>query len=305
MAPSGFTLVELLVVIAIIGILIALLLPAVQAAREAARRAQCSNNLKQIGIALHNYHLSHQSFPPGSTFETAGDRGSILIRLLPYIEQQNVYDAFDFTQVTDGQKFPDGRRIDSTVIATYLCPSDTHGGSFQGRGLHNYAASKGSTKHINNTACSCPQYENWNSFALGEHNTPKQMPTGPFTRWGRTTSISDCRDGLSNTIYFGEMRPRCSGHASQGWAHSNGGHGGGAGTLVPINTAGCSTDPNEPNGCLRTCNWNIEHAFRSLHPGGAGFLLGDGSVHFFSESIDHWTYQYLGAMADGQVAVLP
>ncbi len=301
-ATAAFTLVELLVVIAIIGILIALLLPAVQSAREAARRVQCSNNMKQLGLALHNYHFQHQSFPPGSTFQ-AGNKGSILIRLLPYIEQQAVYDAYDFKQPTDDQTFADGTLIASTVIATYLCPSDNHNQSHNGRGLHNYAASKGSTKHINSDACSCPQFENWNSFALGDYNTPARMPTGPFTRHGQTTTMAQCRDGLSNTIYFGEMRPLCSVHASRGWAFSNGGHGGGAGTIVPINTDSCSTNPAD--GCQSYCNWNTEHAFKSLHPGGAMFLLGDGSVHFLSESIDHQTYQYLGAMADGQVAAVP
>ena len=128
----AFTLVELLVVIAIIGILVALLLPAVQAAREAARRMQCSNNMKQIGLALHNYHDIYKAFP--STYCGVSDpvnggwsyntfRGSEKVRLLPFIEQQSVYDAINFGYNTDDQRFPNNTLIRETVVAGFRCPS--------------------------------------------------------------------------------------------------------------------------------------------------------------------------------------
>jgi len=125
----GFTLVELLVVIAIIGILIALLLPAVQAAREAARRTQCNNNLKQLGIALHNYHDSHGTFPPahletGTTGPTFRHHFGWLAYLLPYIEQENVYRLIDFRLKYSA---PENRQDASVGIKTFICPSDPVG----------------------------------------------------------------------------------------------------------------------------------------------------------------------------------
>ena len=134
---TGFTLVELLVVIAIIGILVALLLPAIQAARAAARRTQCQNNLKQIGIALHNYHAANKEFPAGMQFdvsprnpldrspsaeESTKFRPNWIIKILPYMEEQAIYDAFDFNQFISHQN---NRAVRGTRIPTLLCPEDS------------------------------------------------------------------------------------------------------------------------------------------------------------------------------------
>src|SRR5262245_17177289 len=147
---AAFTLVELLVVIAIIGILIALLLPAVQAAREAARRAQCANNLRQFGVALHNYHDVYQRFPIAGIFQelTAGapnwgewqTRGSHNARLLPYMEQRPTYDLIDFrmNNMEDQTYDQQGRQILFNRIPSFECPSDNHGGytDWQHAGCH-------------------------------------------------------------------------------------------------------------------------------------------------------------------------
>ena len=306
----GFTLVELLVVITIIGILIALLLPAVQAAREAARRMQCTNNLKQIGLAVLNYESNLKTLPPGAIFASYTVRkGSILVHLLPYIEQQGIYDAFDFSAgVIDGQTFAGTtKEIGATPIAGYLCPSDDKPVTFTPAfntsttpvktvALHNYAASRGANTVLDNPSNTCSN--NWNSYIInGPWETDWGRFSGPFTRRCVCVTIPEIRDGLSNTIFFGEVRPMCSWHNQNGWATTNNGNGY-ASTVVPINSYTCDTTGTD--NCRRYDNWSTAEGFKSAHPGGANFLLGDGSVHYLAESIDHWTYQYLGAKDDGK-----
>lgn len=308
----GFTLVELLVVITIIGMLIALLLPAVQAAREAARKAQCSNNLKQIGLGLHNYELQNRSFPPGAVFYGGNnDRGSILIRLLPYVEQQQLYDFYDMRLSTDGQQSPttmsDGNRsLLAVTVPAYICPSDINpklGAVPNQVQPANYHPSMGPTWTITDSpTCSCPEYALWQSY--GRSGTNDDAPAGPFTRrgWNFVCTVTRVEDGLSNTIFVGEVRGQCSNHVRVGWAHSNKW---GTFTQIPINYDSCDLTNTNPNVCRRPCTWNTEVGFKSLHPGGAHFVLGDGAVRFLSQSIDHWLYQRLGDRADGQGINVP
>ena len=154
----AFTLVELLVVIAIIGILVGLLLPAVQAAREAVRRMSCANNLKQLGLAIHNFESANERLPPGAIWSSSGNKkGSILIYLLPYLEQDNLYRQFDLTKSnTDEQLLPNSTQmIGATSVPVFICPSDYHPPNLYGFAMHNYAASRGPTALYENTACYC------------------------------------------------------------------------------------------------------------------------------------------------------
>jgi prepilin-type N-terminal cleavage/methylation domain-containing protein/prepilin-type processing-associated H-X9-DG protein len=294
---SAFTLVELLVVITIIGILVALLLPAIQAAREAARRSTCANNLKQIGLALQNFESARKAFPPGAYWNPnpkAPWKGSILIRLLPYLEENSIYKAFNLKgSPVENSVFPGSSvRVGSSVVPLFLCPSDDSGTHLGNHAFSNYAASRGPTSLATNPACLCSIP--WETMSLAPVDAPSFA--GPFTRMGIASTIAQITDGLSKTIFFGEVRPRCSQHIQNGWASSNDGNGY-CSTLIPINYDSC--DDNAPDPCHRTYNWNTEVGFRSAHSGGVNFLFGDGTIHFVEETIDHQTYQYLGGKNDG------
>lgn len=321
---TGFTLIELLVVIAIIAILIALLLPAVQQAREAARRSQCKNNLKQIGLALQNYHDSALTFPPGSYWNlpTMGNcpqannghqAGSILIRLLPQLDQSPLYKKYDFkvcdTDIAGVNGVPTTVAADqlrNAVIPAYLCPSDTFGPKNGLRGVHCYAACVGATNTAGATGnpnfqCANAPYQIHTRPNSGSNNV-----SGMFTRAFRTAAIRDCKDGTSTTIFFGEVRPQCSAHQSNGWANSNNGQGLTA-TIYPINYDSCNRanpPPNPASACGSFANWVTELGYKSEHSGGATFLMGDGAVRFINQTINMTLYANLGAKDDKNAVTL-
>ena len=320
-AFSAFTLVELLVVIAIIGVLVGLLLPAVQSAREAARRMQCTNNLKQVGLALHTYHDSLRRIPPGGIWWTnaltdpnfQNNRGSMLLHLTQFIEQGNTYRLFDFNRPPEYQLVPGSptEYIAGQVISVYRCPSDNsptynaevRDGVAAGKlALFSYAGSKGPTSTGDNAAGRCPERAAWDTYNF---STNDQTPAGPFTRLGRiyTAKLAEVTDGLSNTLFIGEVRGNCSLPATRGWVHGSNLNGM-ISTIYPINYDSCSKDLSR-GPCRWWDNWSTNFGFKSLHTGGANFALGDGSVHFVSQTIDHWTYQYLGGKAEGKVASIP
>ncbi len=315
---SAFTLVELLVVIAIIGILVALLLPAVQSARESARRSSCTNNSRQIVLATLNYETTNGSLPPGSIFSSdeydpkfpldrIRFRAGVLAWILPYAEDSSLHDLINFDEETDNQRLDDGTYLSSYLVQMYICPSDPSERVVEQNGrpraMTSYASSNGSGRRGDNPNCSC-QTENvvWNAYALGPipYLADPSDFSGPFTRYAVETRLQEITDGLSKTIFFGEVRSDCSSHVRHGWLNSNNANGL-ASTVIPINYDSCHDAGTQPSSCNEVCTWNTALGFKSNHPGGANFAFGDGSVHFLSETIDHWTFQYLGDKADGEV----
>lgn len=332
---TGFTLVELLVVIAIIGVLVSLLLPAVQSAREAARRMQCLNHLKQYGVALLNYHETHGQFPAGGktawSFDESNsllstwldDHGSWVCRILPYIEEQAIADSLpDLEDPTINDP------INAVWIAQTLnggppplikigrCPSD---GFEPGEPFFNYSGNIGPTVHVSSCGGRGLVFDQ-DLSALGitvpfidAGACPGDRSlcplTGMFSRLGyHEVSIKTVTDGTSNTLFVGETLVDHSGHSLDiarirgYWAGFDNGaaH---AGTIPSINWP---IDPEQPN-CHQGAgpqfyrhNYHVTMGFESNHPGGANFVLVDGSVQFVSESIDFNLYQLLGTRDDGQ-----
>jgi prepilin-type N-terminal cleavage/methylation domain-containing protein/prepilin-type processing-associated H-X9-DG protein len=320
----GFTLVELLVVITIIGILIALLLPAVQTAREAARKMQCGSNLKQIGLALAAYESASGGYPMGVYWSSCplgaangrpdgscGGRNGWTIAILPYIEQQGVYDSLDLIpaaghSLTNSQNDP----VYKTVISAYLCPSDNAPPAVgSGRSRSNYAG--------------CFSPDGWlvdkdASPTRFAYDSPSNNPatTKALFNWNISHTVSEVIDGASNTIAVSEV---LAGDRSPGnmdvrgcwwneWGYSY---------------TNCRT-PNSPlpdaiwsvvadapyNFCVSTpdnpCDgsattWSAEnYAARSRHAGGVNACLVDGSVQFFPDQIDLAVWHALGSIDGGE-----
>jgi prepilin-type N-terminal cleavage/methylation domain-containing protein len=317
---SGFTLVELLVVIAIIGILVGLLLPAVQAAREAARRMQCSNNLKQIGLAIHNYESATKRIPSGCATGVTLliNNTSPHVALLPYLEQNALYALYNF-----------GLRVDYTTqplavrptVPAFVCPSAQPRVGFSHSGQTDYAQSLGS-----NASCI--------------------VRSGPFFR-NSSTKFGDVSDGLSNTALFSEIRkgPLASDTAQSmasfaatsldvfatatnvsSWPVADKAAYNATVCNVPTaqawQTRGLTyyngftnstfyTHTLGPNSRFRDCAgvvteggipvWHGHLAARSFHTGGVNLVRGDGSVSFISDSVDLVGYNALGTMSGGEV----
>jgi prepilin-type N-terminal cleavage/methylation domain-containing protein/prepilin-type processing-associated H-X9-DG protein len=324
----GFTLIELLVVIAIIGILMALLLPAVQKVREAANRAKCANNLKQIALAAHNYHGDYQAFPPGVyqlLFASAPKyRGvTVFVDLLPYLEQDNLARDWDRTDPLNNTAGGASAKT-ATVLPVLLCPSDlipqnpVDSGSDRWYGLTSYGGNGGLRSYD-------PQYATNDGifFVIGPGS--QTAPNGSPIR------IADVTDGLANTILFGERSHVDPNHDSwaanlkgpngetltpmgqAGWWASSGGrlaagdvtlsayapisyrvpapYGQGDQMMPPVTDYNSYLYYNDRRLC----------AFGSGHPGGANFALADGSVRFIQESLPEVTLQQLCVRNDGSV----
>ena len=314
---KGFTLIELLVVIAIIAILVALLLPAVQQAREAARRSSCKNNLKQLGLAVHNYHGVHNQFPPGAinlgtapNLESGRDiswGATWVLLTLPYIEQSAMYDLYDFnTLARNGNATSGNNQVTRRKITSMLCPSQPLNHSlltqdFTGFEKGHYAANMGA------------------GFLLEQDHFNSSTYKGPFSVVGMYgAKFRDITDGTSNCIIFSEIITGIgSGDDKGAWGWATGptfcGRRGNGGTsiLTPNTkqTTDCSpyASNNSTDGVFGRRNnpdcgvANGGVAARSYHTGGVQAALGDGTVRFISENIDSTIWTNLLSIQDGNV----
>jgi prepilin-type N-terminal cleavage/methylation domain-containing protein/prepilin-type processing-associated H-X9-DG protein len=325
----GFTLIELLVVIAIIAVLIALLLPAVQSAREAARRAQCTNNLKQIGLAVHNYHDQVGTFPPG--FKGV-DWGTWLVWILPYIEQQPAFNAWNsvgddrIDQGIQQGMFRYGGVANTTVTerrySTYYCPSDPNNQNLAGAGFGWPVTAQNYVVNFGNTITVQPQLYQFNGVNypfLGAPFTDMGAPDTDITGWQlgsahSTVNLSRLTDGTSNTLLTGEILVG-KGFDLRGWSW----WGYGAvftGWLSPNSTSPdvlwgswyCSTPPANPcTGATGSSTGGtytglgMTSALRSKHPGGVNAGMADGSVRFIKNSVNLNTWRGLSSAAGNEV----
>jgi prepilin-type processing-associated H-X9-DG protein/prepilin-type N-terminal cleavage/methylation domain-containing protein len=289
--PGAFTLIELLVVIAIISVLIALLLPAVQAAREAARRAQCCNNLMQLGIALQGYESAHEMLPPGVVNPTGpildqpkGYHFGWLVQILPYCELRNIHNHFNYNV---GLYDTPNITTRANLVRGFLCPSDpgpNRGPT--GAAQTNYA---------------------------GSHNdieTPINAKNNGVLFLNSTIRLEDITDGSSQTLYVGE---KLNDGTGEGWASGTRASLRNMGarvnatntrTTAPASVDGDDADSaGQAQGAAATASDTLTFvgSFSSRHPGGANFAFGDGSVRFIKTTISPGIAHRLANRADGEI----
>lgn len=328
-SKRGFTLVELLVVIAIIGILVGLLLPAVQAAREAARRMQCSNNLKQTALSMHNYHDTYKTFPQGAVvkFGSGSLNSNFYVNAfastLPFIEQGSLQNLYDFNQPWERQV----PAVASTVISTYYCPSnagdETTTDTAVGAVLASFGATVGDTFGVTTYRLSKGSHGEWSNNPNGYGRNQGMFDLGSKIGFRNIT------DGTSNTLCIGEgssgaRHDLCAGVncstptetvSSIGWIvpqpiadaaglTRNSIY---AGTVEAMNK-NPTTSTNLAEGTFNSAaagGGDTVGNFSSYHPGGGNFALADGSVRFIGETIDMVTYRAVSTVSGGEAVSLP
>jgi prepilin-type N-terminal cleavage/methylation domain-containing protein len=293
---NGFTLIEVLVVIGVVGVLLALLLPAIQQARETARRGQCANNIRQLGLALHNYHDAHEVFPPGAILS---NELSWHVFVLPMLDQGTLYSQFNFDQgqyfaaAVNNKNNPHGL----TKVPQYLCPSGTHE-----RSLTSADAVDGQKTYTTHYyGIMGPRGDNPTG------GTYELAPGyGPFSVHGilgyeSSKGFTDITDGASATFVVGEISWNDA-NGYRTWVRGVNGNpmSGAKNVLHPINTVfygGTYRDDGNASG------FN-DISLGSEHPGGTHVLMGDGAVRFVSETVDMVLYKNTASIDGGEAETL-
>ncbi|QDT65231.1 DUF1559 family PulG-like putative transporter [Calycomorphotria hydatis] len=313
----GFTIVELLVVIAVISVLIALLLPAVQQAREAARRTECKNHLKQLGLAMHNYVDAHRRLPPGMIYRfgapaiTSGalqKRTPFLIFLFPFIEQAAAYELYDHDLSWHSSTFgpqPAGNGVRLVELSTWQCPSDKYSTMFWSGQPHSIRANYGL---------------NWGQGTWGDRDGDGVNERSEFTIDNGTgisppfgncfgARFADFTDGTSNTLLMMEMvKPSIESSDFRTWIWNDEPESYPLYTRVTPNSTTpdiehntCVSAPEANLPCQISSVLNVSVASRSMHVGGVQVVMGDGAVHFISDNIDLANWRSISSMNGGEV----
>jgi len=319
----GFTLIELLVVIAIIAVLIALLLPAVQAAREAARRSQCTNNLKQMGLALHNYVAALGAFPPPKIYSSScsslnPNGGAILnttgfTMMLPFMEQQPLANAYNFSQTSSNSSKVNGgpnanligtawsnSTVTGTLVASFACPSDIPPVAVTTTPATDTSDySRQNAMRSNYLFC----HSLYSEYNCPPNGLPTIQRRGAFFT-DMATTIAEVKDGTSNTCFIGES-PQIKTSTSFGPYWGSGTHTATVGRVMPPDPVAYPDYPYYmPNAPWKPSNPSkLQYAwmFGSFHSGGLNMLMGDGSVKFLKNSINATTWYALHTIAGGEV----